>query len=334
MVQRDVYDILLSRLKGTNLIEYFDVQSTTTPVDIATATKLAKYPVQIFIEDGVLCYKNENEETVECPNFDTNVSDAGYWLSDKIPDPTFDVLQGGNLRKAEEAESCYICCIIAAILKDEVFTSELEVLFKSYDFERMIGNDDTQAFSNLLREWMDLQSIIINVIVSASKYSISNRKKDYEQFLQSGLEDQELDALRDLALDIKSVNFKYSTGVLSPQNVKNLSKIEILQFIDERNAIINSKIDSNKFGKLYKTMKLSSEYVSPITKKKISNWVVSSVDSLYNENPGFKDTFGERTVVMSKFRIRAYKLATRDVIKKNVLKYLANRDAYDLPRKL
>lgn len=332
-MDQNVYEILLDRFRDSNLIEYFDVSAVTTPLDTETAIKLAKAPVEIFIDNNKLCYKNDSGDIVECPNIDTNVSDAGYWLSDKIPFPNFDIQQGGNIRKAEEAESCYICCIIAAILKDDSFTKELEDAIKGYDFTKMSSLKDNGSFSLLLREWLDLQSIVINVIVSAAKYSISDQKKDFAQFLKTGLEDQELDALRDLALDIKSINFQYSTGPLSPERVKKLSKIEILTLIDERNLIINKKINSNKFGKIYRTMNLSSEYISPITKKKISNWVVSEVDSLFNENANFTSIYGERTSVMSKFRTRAYKLATRDLIKKQILLYLQDRESYEMPRK-
>lgn len=64
--------------------------------------------------------------------------------------------------------------------------------------------------------------------------------------------------MRDLGLDIKSVNFKYSTGPLSLENVKSLTKIEILQLINERNAKINKKIDNSKYRKLYRVMNLST----------------------------------------------------------------------------
>ena len=41
--------------------------------------------------------------------------ECSSWLSDKIPPPSFDVDQGGNLRKAVEAEALYCCLLITSI---------------------------------------------------------------------------------------------------------------------------------------------------------------------------------------------------------------------------
>lgn len=197
----DIYEQILSKLADSNLIEYFNETAKLPSPDRSTLTKLIKTPVKIFIKDNNLCYENEDGEAICCPEIDTNVSDAGYWLSDKIPSPCFDILQGGNLRKAEEAEAFYICCIITAILKDDSFTSEIEKVISNYDFVKMDSVEANYNFVNLLIDWQDLQSVIINVIVSASKYSISDMKKDSEQFLRAGLLQEEKDALRDLALN-------------------------------------------------------------------------------------------------------------------------------------
>jgi hypothetical protein len=333
-MKKDIYEIMLEKLKDSNLIEYFDVASVSTQVDMQTLIKLAKHPVEIIIKDGNLCYTDDDGGASICPGFDTNVSEAGYWLSDRIPPLDFDVLQGGNFRKAKEAESCYICCVIASVLRDEAFSFELNNIIKVYDFEKMAGVNDEESFYNLLTDWSNLQSIIINVLISAAKYSISNRKKGYEQFLMNGLEEQEQVALRDISLKVKSINFKYSTGVLSPENIKRSTRIETLTFIDERNKVLNDLINGDRYGKLFRIKTLSSEYLSPIKKKQIANWVTAEVDNLYSSNPSLSKEYGDPSSVASKIRMRAYRLATNDMIKENVEKYLSNRESYELPRKM
>ena len=112
-------------------------------------------------------------------------------------------------------------------------------------------DDTNKNFLNLLVKWQNLQSTIINIIVSAAKYSISDQKKDSEQYLKEGLLQEEKDALRDLALSIKSINFSFFTGLLSPENVKRINKIERLTLINERDSKIRDEINKSRYGVLY-----------------------------------------------------------------------------------
>lgn len=95
---------------------------------------------------------------------------------------------------------------------------------------------------------------MINIVVSASKYKISSEKKDIEKFLKDGLQDSEAAELRNLESYIRSINFNYSEGVLSPESVKKLSKIERLQRIDSRDDKISSKINNSSVGILYRAL--------------------------------------------------------------------------------
>lgn len=40
-----------------------------------------------------------------CPKVNINISNSGSWLLDKISEPSFDITQSGNVRKAVETES-------------------------------------------------------------------------------------------------------------------------------------------------------------------------------------------------------------------------------------
>jgi hypothetical protein len=79
--------------------------------------------------------------------------------------------------------------------------------------------------------------------------------------------------------------------------------------------------------------RLSSDYVSPITKKKILQFCSSEVEKLYSENKAYVDKFGEKNGIIVKLRRRAIRLATSDVRKQNMLKFIADRETFKLPRK-
>lgn len=102
---------------------------------------------------------------------------SGQQLSSKIPSVTFDVEQGGNLRKTEEAECAYYCCIVYLVLKDQDFKTELEEVIKNYDFVKMTSLSGKKNFKDLLAEWQDLQSIVINVSIS----TMSKRKVAFNE---------------------------------------------------------------------------------------------------------------------------------------------------------
>lgn len=325
-----LFEEIISKLKDEGLISYFDLNSAKTDPSQQVLTSLLDEVKLIHLDDGELVYTDESGDAIKCPHVDTSVSDCGWWLSSKIPSPNFDIQQSGNIRKAEEAEAAYICAIITAILNDAVFAKEFKDLMKEYDFKIMSGDN---TFAELLSSWQDLQSTTINVIVSAAKYSITNQKKDSESFLIDGITREEEAGLRDLALNIKQINFSYSTGVLAPERIKHLNKIERLQLIDERNVQIDNLIIKSKYSTLYKITKLSSEYVSPIMKKKIAKVCSEQIEQKYSSSYEYLNTLGEKNIIIQKVKKRALKLACMDVKRRNIEKYISDRDGYVLPRK-
>jgi hypothetical protein len=97
-MKKEIFDDVLNNLKNSNLIKYFSSGADLPPPDLSTLTSLSESVVSIFVDNKNLCYRNADEEIVVCPFVDTNVSGAGYWLSDKIPSPNFDISQSGNIR--------------------------------------------------------------------------------------------------------------------------------------------------------------------------------------------------------------------------------------------
>jgi hypothetical protein len=219
-------------------------------------------------------------------------------------------------------------------MKEQSFRDELNNLVKNYNFEQMSGRSSEElGFRELLKSWQSYQSVIINVIVSAAKYKISDTKKDTEKFLKDGIQDSMAAELRDLESKIRAVNFTFSQGVLSPDEVKHLTKIERLQQIEIRDDEISSLIANSSVGNLYRCLHLSSEYISPIKKKKLSLWIQKEVDLLLAA-PEFSNLSEDRKSLISKFTRRAYRFEKSSIRKLAVERFLSNPDEFRMPSKL
>ena len=145
-------------------------------------------------------------------------------------------------------------------------------------------------YVNLLELWQDLQSYKINVIILACKFLIVN-KKNIETFLKDGIQENWATELRDLAASISNINRKYSSGPLSPEKIKSLTKIEILTLLDEIKSEIDTKPNASSASTLYQLFNLTSDYVDPIIKKKLDNLATITVEEMYDDivNIGVED---------------------------------------------
>jgi hypothetical protein len=228
----------------------------------------------------------------------------------------------------------YICAQVAHILCGNDFFNEFQQVAKDYNFNEMAGrSSEENTFRKLLESWQAYQSVIINVLVSASKFKISSSKKDAEKFLKDGIGTSKEAELRDLQSKIRAINFRYSQGELSPEKVKMLSKIERLETINERDNLLTSLIIKSPVGDLYRALNLSSEYISPIKKKKIQLWTQKAVDELLQDDI-FKDGNKERRSLISKFTRRAYRFEKTSIRKLTVEKYIKDPENFKLPSKL
>jgi hypothetical protein len=249
-------------------------------------------------------YYNSGKGVERSANVDTAISSNGRWLSSRIPAPNFDIDCSGNIRKTSEAESFYICAIIVGIINDEEFNIEFESVLNDYNFSNMTGSKD---FKSLLNDWQNLESLIINVISSAAKIKMTDQKKDSEAFLRSGLLEEEIAQLRDLELSVRAINYLYSIGSLGPENVKLLTKLERLEIIAARDEKVNELIRENHYSNLFKLTNLSSEYISPIKKKKIEQLCYKELKKVYESDKLYEVEYGEFDIVLDKLKKRALK---------------------------
>lgn len=325
---------MLTLLKDSKIVKNIMMSDVLDDFDSEVLLRLLKYPLKIEATEFGIVAKVEGGDDIQCPNFSISVSDNGKWLSDVLPPCPFDIEQGGNLRKAEETESAYYCAIVCLVLKDNVFLDEINTTIKNYNFSEMDAYPDHLNFKDLLGSWLDLQSYLINISVSAAKYRISDLKKDTEKFLRDGIPQEEVLELRELATSIKNINRLYSTGVLSPDKIINLNKIEILKFLDKKNREIESLVNNSSVSILYKLENLSTEYINPITKKKLINLAKAGIEEFYKDVPSDKSLIVDRRVLYDRWRRRFLKLEKISIRKTFINKYLQSPTEFVFPVKM
>lgn len=331
---QDFEERIVKALQNSGLIEKFSLQEYQKTADLAHIIEIFERPSKISFDEEGLFYFDQNGDKIYCPMMKTSISERGDWLSQKLPEVGFDIDQNGNVRKADESEALYCCIQVAYILKEHEFKKELTEIAKQYDFIEMKSNSEKgMTFRELLNDWQSLQSVTLNVIVSAAKFKISDNKKDSEKFLKDGIPESAAGELRDLESRIRGINFRYSEGDLSPKEVKKLTKIERLKKINERDDEIAKEITKTSIGKLYKAANLSSEYISPVKKKKINLWVQKEVDGLICK-PEFSHLKEDRATLIAKYVRRAYKFEKNSIRRIYIEKYIESPENFKMPSKL
>lgn len=329
----EISNEIINSLKNSDLIERINNVEIKDPPNKEIIAKMYDTPSKIYLDDGGLYFFDNGDKTY-CPEVRVTISEKGEWISDQLPNVGFDIDQNGNLRKSQEAESLYCLLVISSVLKDRSFSDDLERVISDYDFSQMRPNNDSNKdLITLLSEWQGLQSIVINILVSACRYKILDYKKDAEKYLRAGLTESEVAGLRDLESNIRKINFQYSEGVLSPLSINSLTKIGRLKAIDERNTKISDLIKNSKFGILYKILNLSSEYISPIKKKKIQFWVDAETTRLLSEK-NYESLKEERSSIISQLTKRVLRIEKNSVRRLNVERYISDKENFKLPSKM
>lgn len=152
--------------------------------------------------------------------------------------------------------------------------------------------------------------------------------------MRDGISDLEEIELRDIESKVKNVNSSYSEGPLSPFNIRSLTKIDKLQFIDERDNKISDIIKKSSCGVLYRLLNLSSEYISPVKKKKIASWVRFEVDSEIEISENKVSLISERSASILRLQSRALKMEKFSVRRLHIETFLKDRSSFKFPVKL
>ena len=121
-------------LHKSGQLKYVMIDDILDEFDKDVLLKMTEVSSKITFNDDGLSFKDENGDVRMCPNSGTSISHDGEWLSERLPDISFDINQDGNLRKSEEAQSAYCLAMVNMVLSNEQFTSEFENGINSYDF--------------------------------------------------------------------------------------------------------------------------------------------------------------------------------------------------------
>lgn len=328
---------MINALKDSKVIKHVNLQDVVGKFDSNVISKMLEQSSPLVFKDDTIIFEY-NEEKEICPNYGVNVQLDSEWLSDKLDDVPYDVDQGGNVRKADEAEAALCCINISKVLGDDTIKEDIRTLSNHYDYTtcsiKSTAIDlEFYNYCSLLESLRSLQSRQINVIIAATKISINNIKKDTSKFLRDGIPRDLAIDLRSLETNVKTEFRKYSTGKLAPENVRSLTKLEILKLIDERDRNVNVLLQESNAGVLFRIMSLTSEYLSPMEKRKLNTESRINVIKLFEENKSLHDVLGDQSQVLEKWKKRYYKIATSSFIKEEIRKYLENSNSYKLPVK-
>lgn len=108
------------------LLISFALDAISNTVNANLVQELAEYVKPLYIVNNQLCYDDNKIEGDVCPIVQVDVTKTSEWLSDKIPFPSFDIVQSGHVRKACEAQALYFCVMVVSIIKDKIIKDEFD----------------------------------------------------------------------------------------------------------------------------------------------------------------------------------------------------------------
>jgi hypothetical protein len=326
----------------------FLVESNIVPKDLITNAS-AQLDDEILIEcmqkgsefyydsfEDELYYVVDNETKIKAPDLSEGMSTSANWLVDHLPDLIFDIDQGGNVRKGDEAEACYKLLCLGYVLGD--YKEEIIDHFKNYDYDKMVMKDGKiyNSFNQVLQFYQNLNSQRINCIISAASLKMSMFKEKSESYYTGMLELNETIKLSTLSREIKSKisEFERDRG-LNPYDMRGMTKIGKLTVIDERDREIERLVANSEVGMIYKISKLTTERIPVVFKSKIVLAAEKAAKEYVKENnlTGIeaKDKENEvrRTIVRE-----SYRAVLKTIKAKEIEKYKSNPNSYKLKVKV
>jgi hypothetical protein len=325
---------IIDELRAEDLWEYFIENEKLPDAEQKLIIDVLSKPYRITVIDGDLSYKDDSGEWCKMPDTESGVRSCSLFLSEYLPNPWFKTNVHGSMAKSSEAEAMYYTGMVCGCLQSTMFYNDFKDIISNYDFVNYCSKDiDGIGFRDFLLKLQDLQSFKINCIISSAKYKLSLQKKETEKFLKDGLEVETIIELDLLADEIFAVNQKYSGkgGQLSTKVVSDLTKIQILQAIKDRDGEISKLVLKSSVGSLYRAFNLSSEYIEAEKKEEIKRAVAIKVEKYFDGS--YESNFEDRSAYESKLRQRCIKIERTSVRKTELSKYIKDPAAYVTPKK-
>lgn len=286
------------------------------------------------INDVLYCVSDDGTKIV-CPDLSEGLSEASEWICKYLPEVFIDTDQGGNLRKGDEADSCFKLFSIGFVLPD--YRDEIKEIFIQYDYENMSSNDhpSSKSFKQALGFYQNLNSTRINSIISAAAYKLSSFKEKNESFYTGQLSQEEISELATLSRNIKAVISKYEREQgLNPDIMKGMTKISKLLLIDKRDIEIEALINKSKVSTLYRISKLTSERIPPVIKTKILRQADSAASAFIRENDLKGFAAADADVKIRRIVVKeGYRAVLKSIKAKEIELYKSNKDKYVFKRK-
>lgn len=278
---------------------------------------------------------NPDGSKMICPDLSEGLSEASDWISNHLPDVFIDTDQGGNLRKSDEADSCFKLFCIGYVLKD--FRPEIKVIFDNYDYQNMssTGKMFSSTFKASLQKFQNLNSNRINAIISAAAYKLSEYKEKNESFYTGQLESEEISELSTLSRNIKAVISRYEReSGLNPVGMKDMTKVRKLQLIDQRDVEIEQLVNKTNVAMLYKISKLTSERIPPVIKSRILAEAERAAAEYVRRNSltGLEAADAEQSVKKTVIR-ESYRAVLKSIKANEIEKYKKDKNSYVFKRK-
>lgn len=229
------------------------------------------------VKDGKRIYAEDAEiQGVE------QVSD---YISNFVPEPTFNV----NFSSSEDSElqsesqAIYICSILAGVLNKQRFiTKRYDALLNTYNFKKMASDNELAEynnFSSLLKEFKNMNSLIIKVLISACNYRIAEVKKEPIEDFAYLLNTAEITGFEKL-VEERRVLLRKLAAALKTEKVASAR----LALIEEKDRRIEEIYDQNGvLGKFIKIRYLTTDAIAFTVKDTIYDIALTLAKSQFGK---------------------------------------------------
>lgn len=339
-MEDNIYEKVLKEMKKDGaILQNFLPDSEEMKYSLEKVIKILESSSHLIYDETNDLLKYLDSDGVEhiAPDLSEGVTESSVWLCDKLPIPIFDFDQGGNTRRIVEARAIYTIICIGVVFSS--FKEEILDLFKKYNFSEFSFKNSNEEFSSMskyLSTYLDMNSIRINSVVSSASIRMSRSIEKKDAYWKSMLTLEEIAEFGKISRDVKNINSRYERDrKLNPSEMPDLTKIQKLSTIEERDLEIEAVINKSYCCMLYKISKLSSERLTPSTKKKIYSGAQKIARSIVLEEKRTGRDADERFDIVFKIHSRLLtRMAITSLRTVEIEKYKKNPNEYKFIKKI
>lgn len=336
--------------KKINLVKgmFADEKGELSKIDIDLIKKLKERnsALKVDVDSDTLYVERKDPDTDAVirdyiPELIDGFTSSNVWLSDLLPEITFDVNQDGNLRKASELDAMYKVVCVCSILGED-FSDILESvvvdgqIFK-YDFQNMDSlevGEKAKNFRDALKEIQKIDTLLVKSIISACSYKLNDFKEKKDSSFTSLLSEEESSKLTMLT-KIYCSKILQSDKILYNLKKDKKPKLAIVKEIDRRDNEIRDILESRDYSDIvtiFKISKLSSSNLGTIKLRKLEKFSIKSATEI-SEKETEKLNKDDLSSLSKKIFRRLSSECTRELRIDEYKKYKNDVSSYKLPIK-